>query len=117
MFPKNVQNQMIYLERRIAFIEDKLKFYENSNGPIINTLPVKLYDIAPLNTQENRTFFSIVLIISQNDKRCPIVKVSRQIFSNLAFSNETEITIYDYLNTNQFAEKTIINNNWIWRIR
>ena len=48
---------MIYLERRIAFIEDKLKFYENSNGPINNTLPVKLYDIAPLNKHENRTFF------------------------------------------------------------
>jgi hypothetical protein len=33
------QNKIIFLERRLAFIEDKLKTYENANGPIINTLP------------------------------------------------------------------------------
>ena len=108
------KNKFIFLERRLAYIEDKLKFYENAKGPIISTLPVKIYDIFPLEKQQYKpVFFLIVLIIKKNDKRCPIVKIPKQTFINLAYK-KSSVTIYDYLHTDEFAGKTIHNNEWIW---
>ena len=36
------------------------------------------------------------------------------MLKNIAYSSET-ITFYDYIHTETFAEKTIINNEWVWR--
>jgi len=114
------RNKIIFLERRLAFIEDKLKMYENAKGPIINILPVKVYDIVPLHEQDlnsNNVFFLIVLVIRKNDKRCPIIKVSEKVFREISLS-DNDITIDDYIHTETFAEKTIDNNNeWIWKRR
>lgn len=120
MFSKRQnRNKIIFLERRLAFIEEKLKSYENAKGPIINILPVKIYDMVPLNDQdfynEKDVFFLIVLIIRKNDKRCPIVKISEKVLKDILIS-EDNITIYDYIHTEMFAEKTIDNDEWIWNV-
>lgn len=116
--PISFRNRMIYLERRLAFIEDKLKTYENAEGPIVNILPVKVYDIIPLYEQTSTTkgSFLLVLFIRRNDKRCPIIKVSEKTLKQLAYSEET-ITIDDYIHTETFAEKTICERKWIWKRR
>ena len=75
------QNQITFLERRLAFIEDKLKMYENAKGPIINILPVKIYDMIPLHNQDSHNckgVFFLIVVIRKNDKRCPIIKNIRK---------------------------------------
>lgn len=47
----SLKNKILYLERKIAFIENKLETYENAEGPCINTLPIKIYDIIPIHEQ------------------------------------------------------------------
>ena len=112
-----MKNKVIFLERRLAFIEEKLRMYENAKGPIINTIPVRLYDAVPLFEQNVKTGgFLLVLVVRKNDNRCPIIKISENVLKELAFS-DTEITINDYIHTETFAEKTIHNNQWIWKQR
>jgi hypothetical protein len=82
-------------------------------------LPVKVYDVVPLHNQDIRgknVYFLIVLIIRKKDKRCPIIKVNKKVFEEIALSDD-DITIYDYIHTETFAEKTIENDEWIWKCR
>lgn len=117
---ENTFNPLIFLERRLDYLEDKLKSYENIQGPIINTLPVKIYDIVPLEKKSQcykPFFFLIVLIVREKDKRCPIIKVSREILTDI-INSEDVITIYDYLHIENFAEKTLDKyNEWVWKLR
>jgi len=84
--------------------------YENTEGPIIKTVPVMIYDVVPLFEQNKYdSSFLIVLIVRKTDKRCPIIKISENVLKELVFS-DTEITINDYFHIEQFAEKTIYNN-------
>jgi len=112
----SLKNKILYLERKIAFIENKLETYENAEGPCINTLPIKIYDIVPIHEQcfFLKGFFLLALIIKKNDKHSPIIKVSEDILKIIA-NSENVITITDYIHTEMFAEKTIINKEWIWK--
>jgi len=117
---KNVRKtELVFLERRLAFLEDKLKSYENTQGTVINTLPVRICDMVPLEKQDEQPFFLMVLIIRKKDKhchRCPIIKIKREILEELVTSEET-VTIYDYLHLEKFAEKMLANREWIWALR
>ena len=66
-------NRLIFLERKIAFIEDKIKAYENAERPFITTLPITVYDIIPLYKQPyiDKGIYLLVLHIQKKDNRCP----------------------------------------------
>ena len=46
--------ELIFLKKKNIFLEEKIKNYENIKSPIINTLPLNVYDIDIID--KNETF-------------------------------------------------------------
>ena len=115
--------ELIFLKRRNAFLEEKIKVYENLKSPIINTLPLMVDNIDFINDTNNKDnkdnkYLSIVLIKNKKDRRCPVIKVP---IHNLIYSikyelNNEYLEITDYINKNKYAEKYYKNGKWIWKI-
>lgn len=103
--------EIIFLERRIAFLEEKIESYENATSSIVNTLPFNIKDIDVIN--HDKMFLSLVLIKNEKSKRCPVIKVPKEHIQ-LQINNEN-LHITEYINTNKHAEISFCNNKWVWK--
>ena len=106
--------ELIFLKRKNIFLEEKIKNYENIKSPIINTLPLNVYDIDIID--KNETFLTIVLITNKNDRRCPVIKILIENIKKQINDNKEYLEITEYININKYAEKTIKNGKWCWEI-
>ena len=58
----------------------------------------------------NGESYSLNELVSRNS-----IKISKDILCEIIYS-KNEVNIYDYVHTDNFAEKTILNNIWIWKL-
>jgi hypothetical protein len=116
-----MKNKILFLEKRIDFLQERLLSFEKDTGPIYNLLPVRLHDLVPLEHQpSNETFLLVVLVEKEN--RASVIKVPRNVLIKLSETTK-EITIDDYILTDKIAERRLsISRNgkktkkWVWKL-
>lgn len=107
-------NRVLILERKLAFITEKLESFEKNTGPLYYLLPVRVFDLCLIEDQKkDQQAFLLAVLHRPKDTQTNVIKVSRDVLGIIANSTD-EITIDDFILTEHLAERRLKKGKWVW---
>lgn len=107
------KNEIFLLERKVAFLEEKLHSFEKNTGPLYYLIPVRVFDLQPINDQDDPQTFLLAVINNQRDTRANVIKVTRQVLAEILEGDDL-VTFDDYVMTDHMAEKRMRRGEFVW---
>lgn len=106
-------NQLLLLERKLAFLEEKVISLEKNTGPLYHLIPVRIFDLQPIADQDDPQSILLAVINNQRDTKANVIKVSLETLESM-LKEEDLVTFDDYIMTDHIAEKRMRQNKFVW---
>lgn len=113
-----MDNRVVILERKLAFLSEKLESLEKNTGPLYYILPVRVFDVCLVENQEigsDTQSFLLAVLHNAKDTKVNVIKVSRDVLKKIAYASN-EINIDDYILTEKIAERRLKKCEWVWML-